>query len=260
MLLLHTLLFFLFGTQASVVAGHPLLFPRDPSPPSVTLHIPKESYGPWYRRVRPKRGKSPIPDEHINDVIVLGSNPSVMLHQLPPANNLQVPKKVGPLEANQFSRLEDDWIFYPHVGDSQEFRHEVISIRFDKAQNKYIVSEPRVLKMEPFDLRESTMRSTLKGFIGSDGPWYLISGPAGITEKVMQLQETGNHRTISLLPLPGPIQKNYERKGSVSVEEVKGLYRRYPTSDTPRQIRDQMLEVSTSENRAQFTLHDSPSG
>ena len=59
MLLLHTLLFFLFGTQASVVTGYPLLFPRDPSaPPSVTLHIPKESYGPWYRRVRPKRGQS----------------------------------------------------------------------------------------------------------------------------------------------------------------------------------------------------------
>jgi len=62
-----------------------------------------------------------IPDEHINDVIVLGSNPSVMLHQLPAANDLQVPKKVGPLEANQFSRLEDDWIFYPHVRGPLKF-------------------------------------------------------------------------------------------------------------------------------------------
>lgn len=88
----------------------------------------------------------------------------------------------------------------------------------------------------------------MPGFIGSDGLWYLVSGPvSGIltskpilytshhatqdvnTEKVMQLHETGNQRAISLLPLPGPIQKNYEKEGSVSVEKVEGLYLRYPT-------------------------------
>lgn len=134
------------------------------------------------------------------------------------------------------------------VGDSQETRHEVISIRFDKDQNQYIVSEPRVLEMVPSGSRESTTLSKSTGFVGSDGLWYLVRGPVsgmlvskpnlytphhvtqvGITQKVMQLQVTGNHRTISLLPLPGPLSKKYEREGSVSVERVEGLYLRYPT-------------------------------
>jgi hypothetical protein len=55
----------------------------------------------------------PVPDEHINDVIILDYQ-GATLHELP-ANEFQVPKKVGLLKADQFSRLKDDWICYPHV-------------------------------------------------------------------------------------------------------------------------------------------------
>ena len=63
-----------------------------------------------------------VPDNHIKDVIMLGPNvhplPSVMLYQLPSADDLTVAKPVGPLAADGFSRLVDDWISMPHVRGS----------------------------------------------------------------------------------------------------------------------------------------------
>lgn len=137
MLILHSLLFCLFST--SVVASPGLALYRQPLPkPSLLLNpnipeeapdIPEEAYGRWYRLFGPGRPVSGIllnqfciyltritqiiPDQFVNDVMLIDNPRTVKLFQL-----LDEPGRLhfeGTLQNHELVRFVGQWIIYPTV-------------------------------------------------------------------------------------------------------------------------------------------------
>ncbi|KAF8343588.1 hypothetical protein F5887DRAFT_290880 [Amanita rubescens] len=241
MLLLHTLLFFLFGTQASVVVGHPLIVPRTLSPNPVTLHVPKTSHGRYYRLFAPdgKHEPEPVPKDHINDVIEVDDRSSVDLYELP-ENGPGLPTFIATLKDDDLARLNGRWIFYPKGGQSLKSRRTVISIQLIHERRQRLVSEPTFLsippRFEPIQLGED----------GSDGSWYLISGATqdpNIIGKIMRLEVRGGQETMRSW-LMSSYEKNTGTEELVqNIKEFRGYLLRYLTRSTPLALRSQILQV-----------------